>query len=224
MSYGDSITTPNFANATGQTPAERWRFSTLNDMLLSIGQAGIDYNDSIMDTMEGQHALRVLTDVMYEVESEGWEFNTFNDLSLPLDENGMFSFDYVGDPGGNPSVSPHAFVFSLVGRDSNLFVSQSGQVKEHNNQGSVIVLGNPGEIKKIDNVIIDVWADMHHALSQYIAAVAVNRYQALMVGNAGAARFSEQDLAAKYGKARRDEIRTGKYNILTSNFGTEVNR
>ncbi len=216
MSYGDSITTPNFANATGQTPAERWRFSTLNDMLLSIGQAGIDYNDSIMDTMEGQHALRVLTDVMYEVESEGWEFNTFDGIEITLDVDGKYKFDYTTQP----------FVFSLVGQSGDYTVSMDGTIKtlDRTVDLSGTTLGNQGDKLKFNKVILETWADMHHALSQYIAAVAVNRYQALMVGNAGAARFSEQDLAAKYGKARRDEIRTGKYNILTSDFGTEVNR
>ena len=217
MPYGQNTQTPNFANAVGQTPAERWRFSTLNDMMLSINLAGIDYNDSIYDTMEGQQAMRVLTDVMYEIESEGWEFNTFSNMIIDLDNDGKFTFDYA--------VSP--FVFSLVGQQDELFVSGDGTLKTKdrtpgNMDGTII--GKPNASITLNQVIIEAWADMHHALSQYVAAVAINRYQALMIGSVSTAKYTQQDLAVKYGMARRDEIRSGKYNILNSSFGQEVNR
>lgn len=211
MAYGQNIQTPNFANAVGQTPAERWRFSTLNDMMLSIGLAGIDYNDSIMDTMEGQHALRVLTDVMYEVESEGWEFNTITDTEIKLDDNGEFRFDY----------NTHPYVFSLVAQNDDLFVSQDGTVK---NRKKETVIGQPNEEVKIEKMIIESWADMHFSLTQYVAAVAVTRYQALMVADSSRMRYSMADIQSMYAKARRDEIRSGKYNILNSQYGREVNR
>jgi len=213
MAYGQNIQAPNFANAVGQTPAERWRFSTLNDMMLAIGRPGIDYNDSIMDTMEGQHALRILTDVMYEIESEGWEFNTHDNIEITLDANGQYKFDYT----------THPFVFSLVGADADLFVSMDGTVKLKEGINN-IVLGDPDQVLTLNNVIIEAWADMHFALSQYVAAVAVNRFQTFMGGEGAVVTFSAQDLATKYGKARRDEIRSGKYNILNSDFGVETNR
>ena len=216
MPYGQNITTPNFANAVGETPAERWRFSTLNDMMLSIGLAGIDYNDSIMDTMEGQQALRVFTDTMYQIESEGWEFNTISNYAVLLDASGKYKFDYATTP----------FVFSLVGEQGDYFVSADGTVKTKDRTLSLdgTVLGGPGEEIKFNQVIIEQWADMHFALMQYVSASAINRYQALMVGSAGTASYTQQELTAKYGMARRDEIRSGKYNILNSTFGQGVNR
>ncbi len=214
--YGQNIQTPNFSNAIGQTPAERWRFSTLNDMMMSIDLAGIDYNDSITDTMEGQQALRILTDVLYEVESQGWEFNTKNNIELTLDVDGKYTFDYAGG---------HPYVFSLVGQDKNIYVAMDGTIKL--NDDSIIdntVLGDPDTKFTVGNVIIEAWADMHFALTQYVAALAVNRYQMLMIGSSAIVRYTEQDISTKYAAARRDEIRSGKYNILNSNFGTEVNR
>ena len=212
MAYGQNLQTPNFANATGQTPSERWRFSTLNDMMLSIGLAGIDYNDSIMDTMEGQHALRILTDVIYEVQSEGWEFNTVASKELTLDANGRFKFDYAA---GEP------YVFSLVGQNDDLFVSQDGTLKSKTTRE---ILGGPQDKITVTKMIIESWADMHFALSQYVAALATNKYQGLMVGDADKIRFGQNEIQSMYAKARRDEVRSGKYNILNSNFGQEVNR
>lgn len=215
MPYGQNVQTPNFSNAVGQTPAERWRFSTLNDMLLAIDLAGIDYNDSITDTMEGQHALRVFTDVMYEVESEGWEFNTIESVDITLDDEGRYAFDY----------ETQSYVFSLVGSDDDLFVSMDGSIKTRSNGlDDPTVLGDPGNTITLTNVIVERWADMHFALTQYVAALAVNRYQALMIGDTTAAKFAADDVQRMYVNARRDEIRSGKYNILTSNFGTQVNR
>ena len=216
MAYGQNITTPNFANAIGETPAERWRFSTLNDMMLSIGLAGIDYNDSIMDTMEGQQALRVFTDTMYQIESEGWEFNTISNYKITLDLNGKYKFNYDNDP----------FVFSLVGENGDFFVSADGTIKSKDRELSLdgTVLGEPYEELVFNDVIIEQWADMHFALMQYVSASAINRYQALIIGSSGTAAYTQQELTAKYGMARRDEIRSGKYNILNSNFGQEVNR
>ena len=212
MAYGQNIQAPNFANATGQTPSERWRFSTLNDMMLSIGHAGVDYNDSIMDTMEGQHALRILTDVIYEIQSEGWEFNMQTTKELTLDVDGKFKFDYAG---GDP------YVFSLVGQNDNLFVSQDGTLKSRTNGE---ILGKPGEKITVTDIIIEAWADMHFALSQYVSAMAINKFQGLLVGDGDKIRFGQNEIQQLYAKARRDEIRSGKYNILTSDFGTQVNR
>ena len=207
MAYGQNTQTPNFSNAVGQTPAERWRFSTLNDMMLAIDLAGIDYNDSITDTMEGQHALRIFTDVMYSIESEGWEFNTLKNVEIDLDLDGKYKFNYAVQP----------FIFSLVGQQADLFVSMDGTVKINDSTKlDNTILGNPFETITLDNIIVERWADMHFALTQYISSVAVNTYQALMLGDATKMKFSQQEIADKYIKARRDEIRSGKYNILNS--------
>ena len=92
MGYGQNTTVPDYKNAQGQTPAERWRFSVINDMMLSIDHPGIDYNNNINKTMEGQHALRIFTDVVYEIESEGWEFNTIDELEITLNSEGKYQF------------------------------------------------------------------------------------------------------------------------------------
>jgi len=212
MAYGQNIQSPNFSNDLGQTPGERWRFSTINDMMLSIDLAGLDYNDSLSDSMEGQHALRILTDILYETESEGWEYNTLPEKTLTLDENGEFSFDYAnGDP----------YVFSLVGQNDTLFVSQDGKVRSRDKG---YVLGKPFEEIKVNNIIIEDWANMHFSLTQFVSAKAINRFQALMLSDTGKMSYSQQEVQDKYIKARRDEIRSGKYNMLTSRYGTEVNR
>lgn len=215
MAYGQNITTPNFSNAVGQTPAERWRFSTLNDMLLSIDLAGLDYNDSITDTMEGQQALRILTDVVYEVESRGWEYNTLQGIELQLDENGRYTFNYVTDP----------YVFSLTGASDDLFISMDGSIKTRSTgRLDRTVLGNPGEVITVNNVIVETWADMHYSLTQYVSALAVNKFQASMIGDAAIARFTNDQVEKMYVNARRDEIRSGKYNMLNSTFGSQVRR
>ena len=184
-------------------------------MMLSIDLAGIDYNDSITDTMEGQHALRILTDVMYNIQSEGWEFNTLDEVELELDSGGRYKFDYNLGP----------FVYSLVGQDARLFVSMDGTIKSKDTTNlDNTILGEPGETITVNKVIIEAWADMHFALSQYVAAVAINRYQKLMIGDSTPAKYSDDDVRNMYVNARRDEIRSGKYNILTSPFGTQVNR
>ena len=221
MAYGQNITTPNFSNAVGQTPAERWRFSTLNDMMLAIGLAGIDYYESTQDTQEGQQALRILTDVMYGVESEGWEFNTLNSLEIKLDNQGMYTFGVT-----QPMPLGCQAVFSVVGQTDDLFIAQDGQLKTRNLELSMdgTVLGKPDTTIKLNQVIIELWQNMHFALTQYVSALAVTRYQVLMVGASVSAAFSNQDLQVKYMNARRDEIRSGKYNILNSSFGQEVNR
>jgi len=221
MAYGKNVTIPNFSNAVGQTPAERWRFSTLNDMMLAIDLAGIDYNDSINDTIEGQHALRILTDVMYEVESEGWEFNTLSALEITLDAQGGYQFGIT-----QPFPLEAQYVFSIVGQTDDLFISQDGIVKTRNLDLSMDgkVLGEPNGKITLNKVIIELWQNMHFSLTQYVSALAVVRYQALMVGDIAIPSFSNQDIQMKYMKARRDEIRSGKYNILNSTYGQEVNR
>jgi len=221
MAYGQNITVPNFSNAVGQTPAERWRFSTLNDMMLSIGLAGIDYYDSTTDTMEGQHALRILTDVIYGVESEGWEYNTLKNLKIRLDERGGYKFGVT-----EPMPLGCLAVFSIVGQNDDMFITQDGVIKTRNLENSAdgTFLGKPFTEITLDSVIIELWQSMHFALTQYVSALAIMRYEKMMVGSLTATQATQQDLQKKYVDARRDEIRSGKYNILNSSFGQEVNR
>ena len=221
MSYGQKTTVPNFSNAVGSTPSARWRFSVLNDMLLSIDHPGIDYNDNINDTMEGQHALRIFTDVVYQVESQGWEYNTLEALTIRLDAEGKYTFGVTeGMPLGC------SYIFSAVGQADNLFVNQQGILRTRNlelsNDGSV--LGEPLTEIVLDKVIIELWNEMHFALTQYVSAVAIDRYQKLMIGDGGKNTITQEDIRVKYADARRDEIRSGKYNMLTSTAGQEVRR
>jgi len=221
MAYGQNTTVPNFSNAVGQTPSARWRFSVLNDMLLAIDHPGIDYNDNINDTMEGQHALRIFTDAVYNTQALGWEFNTLNSLTITLDSEGKYTFGVTeGMPLGC------SYVFSVVGQADNLFVNQQGVLRTRNlelsNDGTV--LGEPNTEIVLDEVIIELWNEMHFSLTQYVGAVAVDRYQKLMVGDSAKKVYTEQDIMTKYADARRDEIRSGKYNMLTSTAGQEVSR
>ena len=215
MAYAQNTQSPNLSNALGQTPAERWRYSTLNDMLMSIGLTGIDFNASISDSVEGQQALRIFTDVLYEVESEGWEFNTLSNVTIKTNSAGQYKFNYETSP----------YIFSLVSSDGNLFVSMDGTIKDRDSSDfdtSVIADGCQDII--LSKVIIEAWADMHYSLMQYITALAINRFQALMIGDSTMFSFTQKDVSDKYVKARRDEIRSGKYNILNSSFGQEVSR
>jgi len=190
-------------------------------MMLAIGLAGIDYYDSTQDTQEGQQALRILTDVMYSVEAEGWEFNTLNSLEITLDFEGKYTFGVT-----QPMPLGCQAVFSVVGQTDDLFIAQDGQLRTRNLELSMdgTILGKPNTTIKLNEVIIELWQNMHYALTQYVSALAVTRYQTLMVGASTTAAFSNEDIRSKYVNARRDEIRSGKYNILNSSFGQEVNR
>ena len=119
-----------------------------------------------------------------------------------------------------------SYIFSLVGDDDSLFVDQSGILRSRDLTLSLdgSVLGEPNQELTINEMIIEKWNAMHFSLTQYVAAMAANRYQLFMVGDTSVASFTGADLQVKYGNARRDEIRSGKYNMLNDGAGPAVRR
>ena len=220
MAYGQNSQTPNYSNSFGQTPSERWRYSVINDMLMSIGQPGIDYNDSLMDTMEGQQALRVLTDTMYEAQALGWEFNTYKNVELKLDSSGSFRFDTTMPVPGEGTA-----VFSVIPQNGkDIMVNQEGWLFDKSKPFDQLTVGEPDGTITMQEIIIEKWQDMPFTMCLYVGALAVNRYQILVIGSSTIAGFTQEDIDKKYVDARRAEPKSGKYNMLTSAFGQSVAR
>lgn len=182
-----------------QQDSSKFFLYAVNVLLQSINERPINDDVELAEIEEAKLASSVLVETKKEVLAEGWHFNTDTNYFFPVSSEGYITVpSSVLDIGSTDG--------DIIMRDWRLY-SKSNQTA---------VFDEPQAV----NVIWDLdFNTLTHPLRNFITIRAARKFQARQVMDTDFYAYSQQDEEDAYRVARRSEGFTGKYNMLTSNYG-----
>ena len=182
-----------------QYDSQKFYLQSINVMLQMINQPPIVDEEDLSKVLEAQIATSVLIETKKEVLADEWDFNRDVDYAFPRDADGYISIPAnildIYDPTGD-----------VIMRDWRLYskTSQSAIFEE--------------DVKM--NVVWDTeFNSLTHPIRNYITVRASRKFQARQVMDTDIYSYTVKDEEDAYIMARRSEARTGRYSMLTSQFG-----
>lgn len=179
--------------------SEKFLLSSVNVLLTSINQLAISSDIDLANILEAQKAQETLEEVKKSVLSQGWDFNTDENWEFVPDTNGYISIPYN--------------VLDIVSSDGDIIMRDWR------------LYSRSAMSQKFDDAVTCrvVWDldfnSLTHPIRHYITIRASRIFQMREIGDIDNYRFSEDDEHQAFLSARRSEGRTGKYNMLTSEYG-----
>ena len=184
-----------------QLDSAKFFLYSVNVLLQLINERPISDDVELAELEEAQQASSVLIETKKEVLSEGWHFNTDKGYSFPPNIDG-----YIAIPANILDISSPTG--DLIMRDWRLY-SKSAQ--------SAIF-----EEPQTMDVIWDMdFNSLTHPLRNFITIRAARKFQARQVMDTSVYAYSERDEQEAHQIALRGEGFTGRYNMLTSTYGTD---
>lgn len=175
--------------------------SAINVLLQTINELPIEDDTDLANSATGQLAEMTLVEVKKKVLSAGWNFNTDEGYPFPPDINGYINIPYN--------------VLDITASDTNV-VMREWKLYDRDNFS----------FKFDDTVKCDVIWDMDfnnltHPIRYFITVLAARTFQARTIGDQIQYAYTEKDVEEAFLNARLSETRTGKYNMLTSEYGIQ---
>lgn len=174
--------------------------SAINTLLQTINELPIETTDDLSNSTTAQLAEMTINEVKREVLSMGWDFNTDEKYPFPPDING--------------NINIPANVLDIVASNGKNFIMRDWRLYNKDEFTFVFDEAVPCDV---------VWnADFNsltHPLRHYITIKAARVFQARTIGDQVAYAYTVKDEDEAYIAARRSEGRTGRYNMLESEFG-----
>ncbi len=175
--------------------------TAINTLLQTINELPIENTDDLAFSETGKLAEMTLIETKKEVLSQGWNFNTDKDYPFPPDTNGIIA------------VPPN--VLDIVASNDSIIM------REWKLYDRVNFTFNFDESIKC-TVVWDIdFNGITHPLRHYITIKAARIFQGRTIGDQVAYAYTQKDEEDAYLTAKYSESRTGKFNMLTSNYGIE---
>lgn len=173
--------------------------TSINILLQTINELPIESTDDLINSTTAQLAEMTIVEVKKEVLSQGWHFNTDKKYPFPPDINGI-----IGVPSNVLDI--RATSKNVIMRDWKLYDKETFSFTFE------------------DAVDCDVVWDtdfnsLTHPIRHYITIKAARVFQARTIGDQTAYAYTVKDEEDAYLSAKFSESRTGKYNILSSEYG-----
>lgn len=174
--------------------------TAINVLLQNINELPIEDDTDLYNSTTGQLAEMTIIEVKKKVLAEGWNFNSDESYVFPIDTNSEIPIPYN--------------VLDIVATSSQ-YVMRDWKLYDKAN----------ATFKFDDAVACNVIWDMNfnsltHPLREYITIRASRVFQARTIGDELGFKYSQVEEENSYLLARRSESRTGKYNMLTSVYGS----
>jgi hypothetical protein len=173
----------------------------VNVLLQMIGEPPVTEDEDYNDIIEANIALSVINETKREILSDGWDINTDTGYTFPVSDDGKIPVPFN--------------VLSLSSADGDLIIrSWSLYSKSRRSQ-------NFTEAQTVD-VIWDIpFNEITHALRNYITISAARKFQARQVMDKLVYAYSDTDEGRARVIAKREDGRTSKPNLYTSQFGQQ---
>ena len=185
-----------------QLDSSKFFLYSVNVLLQCIGELPITDDVELAEIQEAQLASSVLIETKKEVLAEGWDFNTDDEYSFAQNSEG-----YISVPSNVLDI--YSADGDIIMRDWRLY-SKSNQSARFTEPQTM-------------NVIWDMdFNSLTHPIRNYITIKAAVKFQARQVMDISMYQYTKQDEESAYLIARRSEGKTGRYNMLSANFGSEV--
>ena len=171
----------------------------VNVLLQVINERPIENEEDLQEIEEARFASSVLLETKREVLGDGWDFNTDINYSFSPDINGYITIPYN--------------VLDISSQDGDL-IMRDWRLYSKKDQSPVF--------KEPKNVDV-VWDMAFNSLSQpvrhYITVRAARKFQARQIMDTNVYGYTKEDEEEAYIIARHSESRTGRYNMVRSQFG-----
>ena len=174
--------------------------TSINILLQTINELPIEDEAGLQNSTTGQLAEMTIIEVKKAVLSEGWDFNTDKGYSFPIDINGYIPIPFN--------------VLDIVATNGNI-VMRDWKLYDRDKY----------TMEFEESVKCDVIWDMEfnaltHPMRHYITIRAARVFQARTIGDQLSYAYTKDDEDRAYAAAKASHVRTGKYNMLTSSFGS----
>ena len=173
--------------------------TAINTLLQTINELPIESADDLAYSETGKLAEMTIIETKKEVLSQGWNFNTDKEYPFPPDTAGIIA------------VPPN--VLDIVASNDTIIMREW---KLYDRQNFTFEFDEPVKC----TVVWDVdFNSITHPLRHYITIKAARVFQGRTIGDQTAYAYSQKDEEDAYLTARYSEARTGKFNMLTSQYG-----
>lgn len=173
--------------------------TAINTLLQTINELPIENTDDLAYSETGKLAEMTIIETKKEVLSQGWNFNTDKEYPFPPDTAGIIA------------VPPN--VLDIVASNDAIIMREW---KLYDRQNFTFEFDEPVKC----TVVWDVdFNSITHPLRHYITIKAARVFQGRTIGDQTAYAYSQKDEEDAYLTARYSEARTGKFNMLTSQYG-----
>lgn len=173
--------------------------TAINTLLQTINELPIESADDLAYSETGKLAEMTIIETKKEVLSQGWNFNTDKEYPFPPDTAGIIA------------VPPN--VLDIVASNDAIIMREW---KLYDRQNFTFEFDEPVKC----TVVWDVdFNSITHPLRHYITIKAARVFQGRTIGDQTAYAYSQKDEEDAYLTARYSEARTGKFNMLTSQYG-----
>jgi len=174
--------------------------TAINILLQVIDELPIENTDDLINSTTAQLAEMTIIEVKKEVLSQGWHFNTDLGYVFPMDTNG-----YIPIP---------ANVLDIVSVSGNI-IMRDWKLYDKDNYTHSFESAVPC------NVVWNMdFNSLTHPIRHYITIKAARIFQARTIGDTAQFQFTSKNEEDAYLTAKYSETRTGKYNMLTSVYGS----
>lgn len=173
--------------------------ASINILLQTINELPIEDEAGLLNSTTGQLAEATINEVKKAVLSEGWDFNTDKGYNFPPDINGVIAIP--------------ANVLDIVASSSNIIMrdwrlyDRDAQTFEFEDAVSCDVVWNMD------------FNSLTHPIRHYITIRAARIFQARTIGDQASYAYTKADEESAYTSAKASHVRTGKFNMLSSNYG-----
>jgi hypothetical protein len=174
--------------------------TAINTLLQNINELPIESDTDLINSTTGQLAEMTIMEVKKEVLAEGWNFNTDKSFPFPPDTNGFIPIPYN--------------VLDVVASSGKPYIMRDWKLYDTSTFTFIFTEAIPCDV---------VW-DMDfngltHPIRQYITIRSARLFQARTIGDQLGYTYSVKDEEAAFINARLSESRSGRYNMLSSEYG-----
>lgn len=174
--------------------------TAINTLLQNINELPIENDTDLANSTTGQLAEMTIIEVKKEVLAQGWDFNTDISYPFPPDTNGIIGIPYN--------------VLDVVASAGKKYIMRDWKLYDKENFTFIFTEAVPCDV---------VWDmdfnSLTHPVRQYITIRAARVFQARTIGDQLGYTYSVKDEEDAFINAKLSESRTGRYNMLSSEYG-----
>lgn len=174
--------------------------TAINILLQTINELPIETTTDLVNSTTGQLAEMTINEVKKEVLSQGWHFNTDFGYPLPPDTSGLIAIPYN--------------ILDIVASGGKNYVMRDWKLYDKDGFTFSFDAAVPCDI--IWNMDFN---SLTHPIRHYITIKAARIFQARTIGDQIAYAYTVKDEEDAYLSAKFSEGRTGRYNMLESEYG-----
>lgn len=183
-----------------ENDSEKLLLTAINILLQTINELPIETTTDLVNSTTGQLAEMTINEVKKEVLSQGWHFNTDLGYPLPPAVNGIIAIPFN--------------ILDIVASNGKNYTMRDWKLYDKDNHTFEFTEAVPCDI---------VWNmdfnSLTHPLRHYVTIKASRIFQARTIGDQVAYAYTIKDEEDAYMSARFSEGRTGRYNMLESEYG-----